>query len=154
MIRLAFNFYITNVDAHKWPASVVGTIYRIRWQIELIFKQWKSILGIDCLRGSSPNRILCLVYGRLIAVILMSMIYRCLCCYALAVFDREVSVVKLTQWLILRGRLAFAVHNNCCEKLFSELFAAAKRLLKDLRLRRTTLELIDGQVEFQHSFRP
>jgi hypothetical protein len=31
---LAFNFFITNVPVETWSAWVVGTVYRLRWQIE------------------------------------------------------------------------------------------------------------------------
>ncbi len=131
---------------------MVGTLYRLRWQIELIFKQWKSWLKIDCLRGTDENRIRSLVYGRLIAIVMMSMIYRCLCCYAYEVFEREASVIKLSAWLIRRRRLATAVEENTMERLFEALFLAALQLLKQQRLRRTTLQLIAQEVEFQHGF--
>ena len=44
--RLNFTFLLTNVPSEIWKAEVVGTIYTIRWQIELIFKGWKSGLQI------------------------------------------------------------------------------------------------------------
>ena len=149
---LAFSLYLTNVPKETWSAEVVGTLYRLRWQIELIFKQWKSWLKIDCLRGTDANRIRSLVYGRLIAIVMMSMIYRCLCCYAYEVFEREASVIKLSQWLLRRRRLASAVEENAMEQLFEALFLAAEQLLKQQRLRRTTLQLIAQEVEFQHGF--
>ena len=86
---ITFTFYVTNVESEIWPLKVVGTIYQLRWQIELIFKQWKSLLHIDCLLGTNENRIRCLVFGRMITIINMSMIFRCLCCYAYAVYQRE-----------------------------------------------------------------
>jgi len=46
---LSFSFYITNVPITVWTTDVIGTIYQLRWQIELIFKQWKSLLKIDFL---------------------------------------------------------------------------------------------------------
>ena len=33
---LAFGLYITNVSQQIWPSKVVGTIYRLRWQVELL----------------------------------------------------------------------------------------------------------------------
>jgi hypothetical protein len=39
---LAFNVYITTVDKDIWTAKEVVQAYRIRWQIEIIFKSWKS----------------------------------------------------------------------------------------------------------------
>ncbi len=40
---LQYGWYITNVGATVWAAEVVATVYRIRWHIELLFKQWKSL---------------------------------------------------------------------------------------------------------------
>jgi len=33
---LAFGLYITNVSQQIWPSKVVGTIYRLRWQVEML----------------------------------------------------------------------------------------------------------------------
>ena len=42
-----FNFYITNAPKELLPAHFCWPIYSLRWQIELIFKSWKSSLKID-----------------------------------------------------------------------------------------------------------
>lgn len=38
-----------------WGAEIVGTVYTVRWQIELIFKNWKSQLQINYLKGINPK---------------------------------------------------------------------------------------------------
>src|SRR6266446_7183423 len=43
---LSFGLYITNVTQQVWPPQVVGTVYRLRWQVELTLKNWKSLLTI------------------------------------------------------------------------------------------------------------
>jgi len=48
--------------------EAVGIAYRLRWQVELTFKHWKSLFQINILRGTRPERILCLIYGRLIVI--------------------------------------------------------------------------------------
>lgn len=35
-------YLVTNLDRERFPAAVVGQLYRLRWQIELLFKEWKS----------------------------------------------------------------------------------------------------------------
>ncbi len=39
---LTFNVYITTVDKEVWTAREVYKAYRVRWQIEIIFKSWKT----------------------------------------------------------------------------------------------------------------
>ena len=39
---LEFNTYITTVDEATWTSEQVAEAYKVRWQIELIFKSWKS----------------------------------------------------------------------------------------------------------------
>jgi hypothetical protein len=41
---LAWNLFITNVPHTIWKTATVGKVYPLRWQIELIFKSWKSYL--------------------------------------------------------------------------------------------------------------
>jgi hypothetical protein len=40
---LAFGLDSTNVRKQVWPAKVVGTVYRLRWQVELTFNTWQSL---------------------------------------------------------------------------------------------------------------
>ena len=43
---LGWNIFITNVPTQIWSAQAVATIYRLRWRIEVVFKTWKSYLGL------------------------------------------------------------------------------------------------------------
>ena len=47
-------------------------LYKIRWQIELIFKQFKSTLQFYKNNTGNENRLLCEIYGRLIAVTIIT----------------------------------------------------------------------------------
>jgi hypothetical protein len=96
---LQYGWYITNVDATVWAATVVATVYRIRWQIELMFKQWKSLLQLHVLKGTRPERIRCLLYGRLITITMVMRVCSYAAWYASVVCRREVSFPKLLLWL-------------------------------------------------------
>ena len=39
---LRFNIYITTADKDIWTAKQVNQAYKVRWQIEIIFKSWKT----------------------------------------------------------------------------------------------------------------
>jgi hypothetical protein len=41
---------VTTRDEATWPAAAVRRLYRARWQVELLFKRWKSLLHLEDLR--------------------------------------------------------------------------------------------------------
>ncbi len=41
-----WNLFLTNVPASIWPPKALVAVYRLRWRIEIIFKTWKSHLGL------------------------------------------------------------------------------------------------------------
>lgn len=150
---LDFSFYITNIDSGTWLPEIVGTIYRIRWQIELIFKQWKQLFRIHVMKGSRAERIRCLLYGRLIMIGIVTRIYGFSTWYAYCGLGREVSMVKLIQWLQRKGRLCQAITNDSLSSLMEDLFnSLSTGLLKQKRRRKTTFELIKSRVGFLESF--
>jgi hypothetical protein len=69
-----FNLFITNATPDLLSKEQVGSFYSLRWQIELLFKIWKSILSIDKIGQMSIFRFECLLYGRLIALLVSSQI--------------------------------------------------------------------------------
>jgi hypothetical protein len=58
---------VTNVPRERLSVEEAVALGRLRWQIELIFKLWKSGGGIDEYRSSKPQSALCEVYGKLLA---------------------------------------------------------------------------------------
>ncbi|NHB69933.1 IS4 family transposase [Perlabentimonas gracilis] len=54
--RSGLNMYITNAPEEKIHAKNIYQVYRMRWQIELIFKVWKSIANIDKLKKVKIER--------------------------------------------------------------------------------------------------
>lgn len=41
-----FNYFVTNLSAIRYTIADVLTAYRLRWQIELLFKEWKSYANL------------------------------------------------------------------------------------------------------------
>ena len=69
-LRLAgWTYYITNVPVELLSPAEALVLARVRWQIELLFKLWKSQGCIDHWRSAKPWRILCEVYAKLVAVL-------------------------------------------------------------------------------------
>ncbi len=58
---------VTNLPRELLTVEEAIALARIRWQIELIFKLWKSRGGIDRWRSSKSHSALCEMYGKLLA---------------------------------------------------------------------------------------
>ena len=61
---------ITNVPTSLLSFAEVMLLLRVRWQIELLFKLWKSHGLLDEWRSAQPWRILTEVYAKLLALLL------------------------------------------------------------------------------------
>ena len=149
---LHFGFYITSVCETDWPANTVGTIYRIRWRVELVFKSWKSLMGLDILKGTRPERIKAFAYGRLVAVAAMTSLYAYAAWYAFLEYGREASGHKFFNWLKRLDRIKNAILSRSLEVLFDGIKLDVLKNCKRQRKRKTSLELIDQMVPYMESF--
>ena len=70
MDMLAWETYVTNVPANMLFFEQVFTLYRIRWQIELTFKLWKSQAKLAVIGGWRSERVFCQLYVHLIILVL------------------------------------------------------------------------------------
>jgi hypothetical protein len=50
----------------------VHSFYSLRWQIEILFKTWKSFFEIDECKHIKKERLECHLYGQLIGILLCS----------------------------------------------------------------------------------
>ncbi|MCQ6289218.1 IS4 family transposase, partial [Bacillus cereus] len=66
------NVYVTNAPWEWVPMEQVYELYTLRWQIEMVFKTWKTLFDIDHCRTVKQERIECHLYGKLIAIFLCS----------------------------------------------------------------------------------
>ena len=87
-----WTIYITNVPAEQLSLAEAWVLVRVRWQIELLFKLWKSHGQIDEWRSQKPWRILCEVYAKLLGQVVQHWIILVSCW---ACLDR--SLVKAAQ---------------------------------------------------------
>ncbi|MGG0208439.1 IS4 family transposase [Bacillus mycoides] len=68
------NVYMTNIPIDIVPMGQVHDWYSLRWQIEILFKTWKSFFQIHHCKKIKPERLECHLYGQLIAILLCSSI--------------------------------------------------------------------------------
>jgi hypothetical protein len=64
------NVFITNIPKKMVPADQIYRLYKVRWQIELIFKTWKSVLKIDKVRKMNADRFKCYLLGKLLWILI------------------------------------------------------------------------------------
>ena len=55
----AWNLLLTHVPSTIWQTETVGKVYPLRWQIELIFKSWKSYLHVASINTTKEDTTLC-----------------------------------------------------------------------------------------------
>lgn len=59
----------TNVPAERLTVAEALVLLRARWQVELLFKLWKDGGQLDAWRSAKPERVLCEVYAKLLALL-------------------------------------------------------------------------------------
>jgi hypothetical protein len=60
---------ITNAPAEMLTLDQAWELYCSRWQIELLFKRWKSLGGIQISTDLKPERVLCELYAKLLGML-------------------------------------------------------------------------------------
>ncbi len=68
---LSWTIFMTNVPVSMLSAEQVAKLYPLRWQIELIFKLWKSEFALNRVAGLRRERVLVELYAKLIGAVLI-----------------------------------------------------------------------------------
>ena len=108
-----WTMYVTNLPAEAFDAAAIHTIYRVRWQVELLFKLWKSHAHLATHRSADPVRQMIELFARLLGVLLQHWVvvttgwqYARLSVVKAARLVREFVPVLLSVW---RDRVALAM---------------------------------------------
>lgn len=138
-----YTMMITNIPKDRISLSTILKLYRIRWQIELFFKNMKSNMLVDELTGENRYRILCFIYIRLAVTWIVSIMYA----YSqmIAPEGREVSLVKFTRWL----RDVSEFKRVCITWNFSNLFEEIERDVDLLLIRKKTTSWSDMEESLE-----
>lgn len=65
----AWTIFLTNAPVTLLTVEEIVVLARTRWQIELLFKLWKSEGQVDKSQSQKPYRILCEVYAKLLGMV-------------------------------------------------------------------------------------
>jgi hypothetical protein len=68
--------YLTNLGA-TWAVSTLAEVYRLRWQIELVFKELKQNLNLEQLPSRDPHAVQVFAWASLIALAVSRTVLDC-----------------------------------------------------------------------------
>lgn len=67
---MGWTILLTNTTESMIPLKLIALLYALRWQIELVFKQWKSQAQLHQISGVRQERVLVELYAKLIGLVL------------------------------------------------------------------------------------
>ena len=63
---------VTTLDPAVWTAETMLALYRVRWQVEIAIKRWKSLLAVGRLRAKAEGTLASLwLHGKLLYALLL-----------------------------------------------------------------------------------
>ena len=144
MERLKWIFIITNVPEDMLSYEAVCEIYRIRWQIELIFKSWKSHFSIDKMNNIGKDYWDCLLYGRLILITMLTSLHSHLHFLLLDISKRGISFLRFMRNILdnLDAIMNFCTYKKSDEDMSITINRVILASLLERRKRKTTEQAI------------
>jgi cytochrome c oxidase subunit IV len=149
---LDWSIFITNTSSEQLDYKMIRNIYRIRWNIELIFKNWKSILKINkSTVTKNEYRVKFELYAKLIFAMIIQKIYQRVSSL-LWLKNKEMSLFKMTD-LFVRKRHELQISLLISIDKFATTMRritqkAIKTCIKEYqKSRKTTLQIIDLAIE-------
>jgi hypothetical protein len=143
---------VTNASEKELPVKKAWPLYTLRWQIELLFKQLKSVLAIHRSHTKNVSRLKCEIYGKLILAVLVHRIHALVNNLLWNQAQLELSFDKFYKRIQERAfavlhLLLLSVH-KAVQYLSGEILRVVKNCLKLYqRSRRTTLEMLSGSTK-------
>ena len=128
---LRYSVYITTVDKDCWNTAAVAKAYSVRWQIEIIFKSWKSgfnmqhILHEGC---TNEHRVKISIYLMLLFMCLF--IQKIYVRYKDAIekrTDRKISLLKMAAFVCNNMNDIFSISNSHLKELIVQHCCYEKR---------------------------
>jgi hypothetical protein len=152
---LAWHLFITNVPSTIWKTETIIQVYPLRWQIELIFKSWKSYLHLASIKTKKADTTLCDLYGRMLLILLNYALCPQMRHTLWVKKKRELSLLKLVrhcQAVADRWMQALFQSELALRRFLTRACATAERLVvKAARKRRTTAQILRASLGQQHA---
>ena len=117
------------------------TLYRLRWQIELLFKACKSYLNINKVGRCGATQLECIIYDRLIAVVILFGFYAALYAWYYVRWNRQVSMLCFFSLIVTKATLLHDVVFGKQGNLIDNLKRVAEQCFHEKRKRKTSMEV-------------
>jgi hypothetical protein len=134
--------------------EAVFKAYPLRWQIELIFKSWKSYLHLASIKTKKEDTTLCYLYGRMLLILLTYALYPQRRAIVWLKKKRELSVLKLVRhFQALAEQWMHAIFQSelTLRRFLQRACATAERLAtKASRKRQTTAQRLRESLRQQY----
>jgi hypothetical protein len=127
---------VTHAPAEKLPSAMLSYLYRMRWQIELIFRQAKTVLRLDQTESANPSRVQCEIWARLLCAVILFLWHANLNAECHLRFKGEASFEKLIMAMRQWGHTIARAFLKGAEELLQELRTVWRHLLKQGRKER------------------
>jgi len=133
-IQLAgWNLFMTNASKKKLSLELVYSFYKLRWSIEILFKQLKSQLNIDVSNHSNANRLKCEVYSTLIVSALINCAYNLLQRELWQKEKAECSLEKTFKFFANKAHLLLDITNGTITDITSTLSRLLQMAMRSCR---------------------
>jgi hypothetical protein len=157
LLAAGFLLVVTDLPQAQWPIERVLWLYRLRWQVELQFKAYKSLLQFDHLRAKDPRLVRTYLFGKLLLVLLLEQLTQQVRLHQpewFADLDRPVSLWGLTACLkeqlrqLLTGRVPLPHFWTCLPALERYVRLSPRDRPQQLAWGQALLEHLSGQLSF------
>ena len=141
IVRSRMIIMITTLSSIKLCKDKCYALYSIRWQIELIFKSWKSILNINKTKSVKRERFECFLFSKLLQVIMIWKFNWCVHKWWFACHNKFISMLKITKVMMDNLSLLKNLYISNGPRQFKKL-----KILLNLIVKRCKLETKKGDV--------
>lgn len=121
IVRARLNLFITNIPQELLAPDKLRDLYRLRWQVELIFKTWKSFSKIHETRPMKIERFNTNLYAKLLLILMnWKILWDTLICY----WESKgilISLIKFYKRLVCRQKEITKTITQSPEELKNEI---------------------------------
>ena len=148
LASLSWSIYLTTITDQSFDYIFIYKAYSLRWRIEIIFKCWKSNMGFNKIHNVSKTQLKILLLAQFIMIIICAqLIFRTAITIVKANFDKDLSMLKLTKYLLRNTSKIAAVMeemNKCHKKPGEHIKTLANFCTYDKRKRPNYQQKLDG----------